>query len=116
MLSIVRQAQLLDLLRSSVYYLPQATPEAQLALMRRIDELHLKHLFAGARMLRDLLRHEGHSIGRKHVATLMRRMGIGAVSEGEHQPVPCCASGLFLSAAWADHRHGVMRTHRGRGP
>ena len=79
MLSIVRQAQLLDLLRSSVYYLPQATPEAQLALMRRIDELHLKHLFAGARMLRDLLRHEGHSIGRKHVATLMRRMGIEAL-------------------------------------
>jgi len=78
-LSIVRQAQLLDLSRSSVYYLPQPTPEAELALMRRIDELHLEHPFAGARMLRDLLRHEGHPIGRKHVATLMRRMGIEAL-------------------------------------
>jgi putative transposase len=78
-LPLVRQAQLLDLSRSSVYYLPQPTPEADLALMRRIDELHLEHPFAGARMLRDLLRHEGHSIGRKHVATLMRRMGIEAL-------------------------------------
>jgi putative transposase len=47
--------------------------------MRRIDELHLDHPFAGARMLRDLLRREGHSIGRRHVSTLMRRMGITAV-------------------------------------
>jgi putative transposase len=78
-LPLVRQAQLLDLSRSSVYYLPQPPPEAELALMRRIDELHLEHPFAGARMLRDLLRHEGHSIGRKHVATLMRRMGIEAL-------------------------------------
>lgn len=78
-LPIVRQAQLLDLSRSSVYYLPQATPEADLALMRRIDELHLEHPFAGARMLRDLLRREGHAIGRKHVTTLMRRMGIEAL-------------------------------------
>src|SRR5579864_1067917 len=78
-LPIVRQAQLLDLSRSSVYYLAQATPEAELALMRRIDELHLEHPFAGARMLRDLLRRDGHAIGRKHVATLMRRMGIEAL-------------------------------------
>jgi len=78
-LPIVRQAQLLDLSRSSVYYLAQATPEAELALMRRIDELHLEHPFAGARMLRDLLQRDGHAIGRKHVATLMRRMGIEAL-------------------------------------
>lgn len=78
-LPIVRQAQLLDLSRSSVYYLPQATAEAELALMQRLDELHLEHPFAGARMLRDLLRREGHAIGRKHVATLMRRMGIEAL-------------------------------------
>jgi putative transposase len=52
---------------------------AVLTLMRRIDELHLDHPFAGARMLRDLLRREGHSIGRRHVSTLMRRMGITAV-------------------------------------
>ena len=78
-LSLVRQAQLLDLSRSSVYYLPQPTSDADLALMRRIDELHLEHPFAGARMLRDLLRREGHRIGRKHVATLMRKMDIEAL-------------------------------------
>src|SRR5213079_3429839 len=78
-LSLVRQAQLLDLSRSSVYYLPHPTSEADLALMRRIDELHLELPFAGSRMLRDLLRREGHQIGRKHVSSLMRKMGIEAL-------------------------------------
>jgi len=78
-LPIIRQAELLELSRASVYYLPRATPQADLALMRRIDELHLNHPFAGSRMLRDLLRHEGFSVGRKHVATLMRKMGIEAL-------------------------------------
>lgn len=76
---MVRQVQLLDLSRSSVYYLPKPTPPGDLALMRRIDELHLEHPFAGSRMMRDLLKGEGHFIGRKHVATLMRKMGIEAV-------------------------------------
>ena len=75
-LPIVRQVQLLDLSRSSVYYLPQPTPESDLRLMRRMDELHLEHPFAGSRMLRDLLKLEGFEIGRKHVGTLMRKMGI----------------------------------------
>ena len=78
-LSIGRQAQLLDLSRSSIYYRPQPTSAADLAIMRRIDELHLEHPFAGARMLRDLLRQDGFDIGRKHVATLMRTMGIEAL-------------------------------------
>jgi putative transposase len=78
-LPIVRQAQLLDLSRSSVYYRPQPTPEADLALMRRLDELHLEHPFAGARMLRDMLRREGVVVGRKRVATLMRKMGLEAL-------------------------------------
>ena len=78
-LPIVRQAQLLDLSRSSVYYRPQPTPETDLALMRRLDELHLEHPFAGARMLRDMLRREGVVVGRKRVATLMRKMGIEAL-------------------------------------
>jgi len=73
-LPIVRQAQLLDLARSTVYYQPQPMADADLALMRRIDELHLEHPFAGSRMLRDLLNREGVAVGRKHVATLMRRM------------------------------------------
>ncbi len=54
-LSITRQAELLALSRASVYYLPRATPAADLVLMRRIDQLHLDHPFAGSRMLRDLL-------------------------------------------------------------
>ena len=78
-LPIVRQAQLLELSRSTVYYQPQPTSDADLALMRRIDELHLEHPFAGSRMLRDLLNREGIAVGRKHVATLMRRMGIEAL-------------------------------------
>jgi len=78
-LPVVRQCQLLQLARSTAYYQPTPVSETTRALMRRIDELHLQYPFAGARMLRDLLRHEGHTIGRRHVATLMRRMGIEAL-------------------------------------
>ena len=78
-LPVMRQAQLLELSRSAVYYRPQPTSAADLALMRRIDELHLEHPFAGARMLRDLLRQDGYAVGRKHVATLMQVMGIEAL-------------------------------------
>ena len=75
-LSITRQAELLEISRASVYYLPRPVSEADLALMRRIDALHLEHPFMGARMLRDSLRREGFAVGRKHVATLMARMGV----------------------------------------
>jgi len=75
-LSISRQAELLELSRASVYYLPRPVPEADLALMRRIDALHLEHPFMGARMLRDSLRREGFQVGRKHVRTLMTRMEV----------------------------------------
>jgi putative transposase len=78
-LPIKRQAELAGLSRGSVYYLPQPTSAADLALMRAIDELHLEHPFAGSRMLRDLLQARGFEVGRKHVATLMRRMGIQAL-------------------------------------
>ena len=78
-LSITRQARLVGVSRAAVYYVPRPISEADLALQRRIDELHLEHPFAGARMLRDLLKHEGIEVGRKHVATLMRRMGIEAL-------------------------------------
>ena len=83
-LPIKRQAELLELSRASVYYLPRATPPADLELMRRIDELHLNHPFAGSRMLRDLLGHEGYSVGRRHVATLMKTMGIEALYRRPH--------------------------------
>ena len=78
-LPITRQAEILNISRGSVYYLPKPVSERDLKLMRRIDELHLEHPFAGARMLRDLLRLEGVHVGRKHVATLMRKMGIEAL-------------------------------------
>jgi putative transposase len=78
-LPIVRQAKALGISRGSVYYLPRPVPAADLAIMRRMDELHLDFPFAGSRMLRDLLNREGVGIGRRHVATLMRRMGIEAL-------------------------------------
>jgi putative transposase len=78
-LSLARQAALLRLSRSSLYYAQQPVPEAELAIMRRIDALHLDYPFAGSRMLRDLLRGEGVIIGREMVRTMMRRMCIEAL-------------------------------------
>jgi len=65
--------------RSSLYYEPRPVSAADLAIMRRIDKLHLDYPFAGSRMLRDLLRGEGVEIGRQRVITLMRRMAIEAI-------------------------------------
>lgn len=78
-LPIVRQCEILRLARSTAYYTPEPTSTTDLALMRRIDELHLEHPFAGSRMLRDLLRLEGQQVGRKHVRTLMKKMGVEAI-------------------------------------
>jgi putative transposase len=78
-LSLARQAEELGISRSSLYYNPQPVSAADLAIMRRIDELHLEFPFAGSRMLRDLLAAEGFTVGRLHVATLMKRMGIEAL-------------------------------------
>ena len=78
-LALTRQAKLLKLSRGSLYYQARPVPAADLAIMRRIDELHLDYPFAGSRMLRDLLRGEGVEIGREHVATMMKRMGIEAI-------------------------------------
>uniref|UniRef100_UPI003BADB070 IS3 family transposase n=1 Tax=Escherichia coli TaxID=562 RepID=UPI003BADB070 len=78
-LSVVRQAKLLGFSRGSVYYLPRPVSDGDLALMRRIDELHLDYPFAGSRMLQGLLRGEGLETGRRHVATLMKKMGIKAI-------------------------------------
>jgi putative transposase len=78
-LPIKRQAELLHISRGSVYYLPRPVPAADLAIMHRLDRLHLEFPFAGSRMLRGLLAAEGCKIGRRHVKTLMRRMGIEAL-------------------------------------
>ena len=74
-----RQAQVLKISRSGVYYLPRAISAADLAMMRRIDQLHLDFPFAGSRMLRDLLTAEGFKIGRQHVTTLMKHMSVEAL-------------------------------------
>jgi putative transposase len=76
---LVRQAELLRLSRSTLYYEPQSVPAAELAIMRRIDELHFDYPFAGSRMLHDLLRGQGIAISHELVATMMRRMGIEAL-------------------------------------
>ena len=78
-LALTRQAELLAISRSSVYYRPRPVSPADLAIMRRLDALHLDYPFAGSRMLRDLLRGEGVAIGRRRVATMMKRMGIEAI-------------------------------------
>lgn len=78
-LSISHQCRLLGVSRGSAYYLPQPVPEGDLGLMRRIDELHLEYPFADSRMLRDLLNRQGFMLGRRHTATLMKRMGIEAL-------------------------------------
>jgi putative transposase len=78
-LVVSRQVKLVGISRSSAYYAPSPVSAVDLALMRRIDELHLEHPFAGARMIMRLLKRERISIGRKHVGTLMRSMGIEAL-------------------------------------
>ena len=78
-LPIAKQAAALNISRGSVYYLPRPVPEADLAIMRRLDRLHLEFPFAGSRMLRGLLAAEGCKVGRRHVKTLMQRMGIEAL-------------------------------------
>jgi putative transposase len=76
---IAGQAKMLGVARSTVYCKPRPVSAEDLQLMRRLDELHLDFPFAGARMLRDLLRREGVVVGRRHVTTLMKRMGIEAI-------------------------------------
>lgn len=111
-LPVVRQCTLLDLSRSSVYYTPRPVSASDLALMRRIDELHLNHPFAGSRMLRDFLKQEGIMVGRRHVATLMKKMGIEALyrrpntsrKHPQHPVFPYLLRGLDITRAnhvWA---------------
>ena len=78
-LPITRQAKALGIARSTVYTPPRPVSDRDLELMKRIDRLHLEMPFAGSRLLRDLLALEGIKVGRKHVATLMKRMGIEAL-------------------------------------
>src|SRR5665213_1085378 len=78
-LPIARQARVLNISRGSVYHKPRPVSAEDLAIMRRIDELHLDYPFAGSRMLRDMLCREGRQIGRQRVATMMKYLGIEAI-------------------------------------
>src|SRR5579871_2117552 len=106
-LPIVRQCELVALPPSTFYYKPEPVSQADLELMFRIDQLHLEMPFAGARMLRDRLREEGRHIGRKHVATLMRRMGLEALyrkprlskKHPRHKVYPYLLRGLTIERA-----------------
>ncbi len=94
-LPLARQAQQLDISRGSIYYLTRPVSSADLAIMRRIDELHLLYPFAGSRMLRDLLRQEGVNIGRRHVATLMKRMGLEAIYRRPNTSKPAAGHKIY---------------------
>jgi len=78
-LSLTRQSQILELSRSSLYYEAVAVSDRDLKLMRLIDEIHLKYPFMGSRSIRDQLQDKEHQVGRQHVSTLMKKMGIAAM-------------------------------------
>jgi putative transposase len=96
-LPLARQAALLRLSRSQLYYEPRPVPAAELAIMRRIDALHLDYPFAGSRMLRDLLRGEGVVIGRDLVRTMMRRMCIEALYRRPNTSKPAPGHKIYPS-------------------
>ena len=87
-LTVARQAELLDLSRSGVYYTPRPISQRDLGLMRRLDELHLRLPFYGSRKLTRELQNEGHAVGRRHVTTLMRRMGLEAIYRKPRTSIP----------------------------
>ena len=134
-LPVSKQAGVLRISRGSVYYRPRPVPEADLAIMRRLDRLHLEFPFAGSRMLRGLLAAEGCKIGRRHVKTLMKRMGIEALyrrprttkPEPGHKIYPYLLRGMEITrpnqvwamditynlTQWATSRHPFV-VRRGR--
>jgi putative transposase len=111
-LAITKRAKALNISRGSVYYLPRPVPEADFAITRRLDRLHLEFPFAGSRMLQGLLAAEGCKIGRRHVKTLMKRMGIEALyrrprttkPEPDHKIYPYLLRGMEIvrpNQVWA---------------
>jgi putative transposase len=92
-LPVKRQAEVLEISRGAVYHKPRRVSERDLLLMRKLDELHLDelrldHPFAGSRMPRGLLRQQGVDAGRRHVGTLMKKMGIEAVHRKRNTSKP----------------------------
>ena len=109
-LPVTRQAKALSVSRGSIYYTPRPVSAGDLAIMRRIDELHLDYPFAGSRMLRDLLCREGIQVGRRHVATLMKRMGIEAIYRRPNTSKPAPGHKIYpylLRGLKVDHPNQV---------
>ena len=94
-LPLTKQAKTLNISRRSLYYVPELVRPADLALMRQMDKLHLEFPFAGSRMLRDLLAADGSKVGRRHVTTLMRKMGIEAVYRRPNTSKPAPGHKIF---------------------
>ena len=109
-MTVKRQAELLDLSRSSVYYVARQLPERDLRLMRMLDELHLKWPFYGARKLARELQNQGHEVGRRHVTTLMRRMGMETIYRKQRTRVPARRAAItpyLLAGLTIDRRYQV---------
>jgi putative transposase len=98
-LSVSRQAKMVGIARSTVYSLPRPVPASDLALMTQIDRLHTEFPFAGSRMLRRLLAINGSKVGRRHVKTLMQRIGIGSLPQAAHDDTRARPHDLSVSAA-----------------
>jgi putative transposase len=104
-LPVTKQAEVVGIARSTVYYLPRPVSAGDLALMKQIDKLHLEFPFAGSRMLRRLLAFDGSKVGRRHVRTLMQRMGVEALyrrprttkPEPGHKIYPYLLRGLAIT-------------------
>lgn len=94
-MTLLRQCELLDLCRSSLYYHPKPVSPADLALMRRLDHLYLAHPFLGARKLAGMLQREGLKVGRRHVGTLMKWMGIEAIYRKKRTSIPAKGHKIF---------------------
>ena len=111
-LPLTRQSRVLELSRSSLYYEAVPISDRDLELMRAIDELHMKHPFMGSRSIRDQLQDKGHQVGRQHVSTLMKKMGIAALYKKprlskphpDHKVYPYLLRGMEITRAnhvWA---------------
>src|SRR6201988_1275866 len=112
-LPISKQGEALNISRGSGYYLPRPVPKTELAIMHRLDRLHLEYPFAGSRMLRGLLAAEGCKIGRRHVRTLMRRMGIEALYRRPRTTKPAPGHRIYpylLRGLMIDHPNHVWAT------
>jgi len=111
-LSIVQQCRVVGISRTSMYYEPKPISSRDIGLMRLIDEIHLRYPFYGSRRIRDELNDSGHEVGRGHVATLTRKMGIEvlyrkprlSVPHPDHKIYPYLLRGIEITRAnhvWA---------------